>query len=311
MLFSLFYSRAWRYCTRRAVSCPRLSSAELSVTINTMNKSRQRSLIIGIGSVLGVLILVGAAFALSRSGNKGTQPTPAAMLPPEKVNTIPVEERPYAHITPSANGRNITLAVGAIKKAAAKGEYEIEYTYKNGIQGAFGKLDVAKLPAEYDVLLGSCSAGGKCSYDEEVTTGSIKLRFDTPEKYVLKNDWLYIDNTAKEDTWSSNDAKLVITGTGLPAVAYAVILQAPGWAGELPATPVSPIYAVGTSTAVRGNVTVGMRVPVGTDASTVDAYSWNGTSWTVVASTASVDDAQILEIAAKPLAEAYTLVPKQ
>lgn len=276
-----------------------------------MNTSRSRYLALAGGLLLVILVLAGVGMALSRGGRGSAEPTPAPTAPPEKVNTIPVDERPYALITPSSNGRNLTLLVDAIKKPAERGEYEIEYQSGNLLQGAFGRLDVEELPAEYDILLGSCSAGGKCTYHEDVTTGSIKLRFQDPEKYVLKNDWAFINNTAKETTWSSNDAKFVITGIGLATVPYAVILQAPGWSGELSATPVAPIYAVGTSGAVRGNVQVSLRVPVGTEATTVAVYAWDGKVWKELSATADAEDEHLLNVAAAPLYEAYTLVPQQ
>lgn len=231
-----------------------------------------------------VLLGGGLAFAmLNRQPQEVTEETKATPIP-ERYNLIEVSERPYVMITPSANGRNITLMVDALKFDAKKGEYEIEYQTGNLLQGAGGRVDVTDLPQELDILLGSCSAGGKCSYHEDVTGGTLKLRFEVDgERTALKNDWAFIENEAGEDSIASRDGKFGITAAGLETVDYAIVMQSPG----LPENPETPLlsdpYSVATATAVRGGGEVRIRMNEASETATI--LAWDGSTWTQLETT--------------------------
>ncbi|MCD8485099.1 hypothetical protein LRY65_03985 [Candidatus Woesebacteria bacterium] len=233
--------------------------------------------------ILGIILVVllgGGVFAATQFFGKPAEqaaaPTPTPV--PEKVNTIPITERPYAQMIPSANGRNLTLVIGELKKPAAEGEYELEYQSGTLLQGAFGRIDVEDLPgAELDILLGSCSAGGKCSYHEDVTGGSLLLRFEDPEKYVLKNEWAFIENEESETIFSSRDAKFVLEGDSLEDVGYAVILQTPGLPENVDQALLSDPYTVSLSESARGPFMVSIRMKEA--AADAQLLAWDGTEW--------------------------------
>ncbi len=256
-----------------------------------------------------LLLLGGGAFAAMRFMQAPAEETSTARPtpPPEQVNIIPVSERPYAQLIPSANGRNLTLVIGELKKLAAEGEYELEYQSGNLLQGAFGIVDVDQLPGkELDILLGSCSAGGKCSYHEDVTGGSLLLRFEDPEKYVLKNDWAFIENTDGASTFSSRDAEFVLTGDSLENVEYAVILQTPGLPEEVEADLLSEPYAVSLATSARGPFAVSIRM---TEASPdAEIWAWDGTAWEPLETTV---EEKMATAELETLADAYVVVRTQ
>src|SRR5690606_24763452 len=102
----------------------------------------------------------------------------------------------------------------------------------------------------------------KCSYHEEVSGGAIVLRFEDENdtEFALKNEWSYIENTDKEETFSSRDAKFTISGAGLARVTHATILVPPGYPENPEAAVLSLPYSVGTLQDVTGTVEVSIRL---------------------------------------------------
>lgn len=249
--------------------------------------------------------IIGTVVYLSQPVSSESDSAPTPTLPPEKVNIIPLEERPYAAITPSKNGLTITLTLGALKKDAKEGEYELDYQFGNNLQnGAFGIITVDELPgAEFDILLGSCSAGGKCSYDENVSGGSLLLRFEDPEKYVLKNEWAFIDNAKKESVFTSRDAKFGVEGAGLATVPFAVILQSPGLPENVTQSVLSDPYSVRLATVAKGPFTIRMRMKEAN--ASAQMLGWDGKSW--VELDTQVEE-KAVEAQSPTLYEAYVVV---
>ncbi len=229
--------------------------------------------------IVPLFLLLAFAITLTGCKKKGpAEPSPTPKIA-EKVNTIPVELRPYARIAPdpAKQGRGILLFLSELKKPAGKGEYEIEYQTNGLLQGAFGRFKLTAFPESHDILLGSCSAGGKCTYHENVTGGSLLLRFDQPEKYVLKNDWTFVENKAEGTAISSRDGKFSLDGAGLAKVAHFAILQTPG----LPKNPETKVlsggYSVGSIAPVAGKSTVTIRL--NEDATEANILGWDGKDW--------------------------------
>jgi hypothetical protein len=249
----------------------------------SQKRSTKLPLIIG-GVILALLVIGGLVWGLSPANNGAAGPTPVPTLPPEPVNVIPIEERAYGRIIPTADGRTLTVSLEKVNKEANEAEYEIEYQTGTVLQGAGGSLDPSDLPATEDVLLGSCSAGGKCSYHEGVTGGQLTLRFEDPNRYAVRGEWSFWNNaTGKETTISSRDGKLGITGTGLAKTKYGVVFQSPGYPDELPGRAVSQIYALGVSTAPTGSLKVSLRLTE--DAANAKLAVWDGTAWKSVTGT--------------------------
>ena len=101
----------------------------------------------------------------------------------ETVNTVPLEQRPYSVLSFSDSGRfpvgrELKLAISDSKNASSI-EYELEYQAGTLVQAGVGSINPKgeKLPLTRNILLGSCSAGGACSYSEDVKGGTLLLRF--------------------------------------------------------------------------------------------------------------------------------------
>lgn len=262
---------------------------------------KQKKLFIVAG--IALLILVGGGFGAYKLMKK---PAPAAPQIPQKkkitepVNVIPVAERPVLHIEPGTDGRRITIVADAVKKEATLMDYEIEYNTENLIQGGTGQLDVTKLPAKKEFLLGSCSAGGACTYHKDVTGGTLLARFQGPENYAVKTDWRFTDNKAKDKTFASKDAKFTITSDELKQVGYAVILNSPGFYKGLPGTLASDVYAVSVAGSPSKPLEVSVRAA---EEGSLKLYGWDGSSWKDLKGTA---EGKVVK-ATSPLMQVYAV----
>ncbi len=178
----------------------------------------------------------------------------------EPVNQIPVSERPYLTITPEADGHNVTLSVKSLKLPATEVEYELEYQAGSLLQGAFGQFSLDKLPTKERILLGSCSAGGACSYHEDVKGGSLLTRFTGSEdSYTLKSRWKYLINAQGETSFSSQDAKFQLESSALARQSYLIIFNTAGYPEGLESTPVAEIYSLTTASPLTGSGQLSIR----------------------------------------------------
>jgi hypothetical protein len=267
----------------------------------------QKQTMIIIAAILGILVVVGAGVGIysltkKQPADQTTDTTTKKKKKLENYNVIPVEERPYLTIRPSDGGRNIFLSVNEVKKTADSVEFELEYQAGELLQGAFGQLPLTTLPSQKDILLGSCSAGGKCTYHTDVQGGSIITRFAGANEYALKNDWRYIDNKTKDPTAASKDAKFQVESPELAKQKYLIVTNSPGYPGTLPGTPISDIYVLAAPAKITGQLTVTIR---GTeDASTAKLAVYDGTSWKTV--TGKAEEKSLSATA--DFADAYVLV---
>jgi hypothetical protein len=227
--------------------------------------------------VVGFLGVMGIKKIVSLFGGAGDKDS-AKNKVAEEVNVIPVAQRPYARIVPLADGHNVTLHVIALNKQAKTVEYELEYQSGSLLQGAFGLIELDKMPAQEQVLLGSCSAGGKCSYHEEVTGGKLLLRFEGDEKYVLRSDWRYVDNADKSTQVASKDSKFQLESDALKTQPYMVVYNSPGYPEGLKRNVVSDHYSLTTSSSLSGKGELTIRATQDlTDSAKIMGY--DGQKW--------------------------------
>jgi len=250
-------------------------------------------------SGLIILAVVGGGLVFFKKDKTPTEPTTTQKkklsLP---TNTIPVEERPYLAIKPLADGHNLEISAYTLPKAAKTMEYELEYQAGTLLQGAFGEVNLASLPTTNKILLGSCSAGGACTFHEDVKGGSLLTRYvDGQDPYALKSDWKYIDNKTKATAFDSKDAKFQIESKDLANQRYLVIFNTPGYPKDAPGTVVSEIYSFETSGQLTGKANLTIRA---TEEGALKIAAWNGSKWTTFDSkvdgkmvTATVDLAQL------------------
>lgn len=237
-----------------------------------------------------VLIIAGALTVLIAAGviiwsRTRTQPAP----PPqeeerqqnritEAVNVIPVSDSPYMLLLPRANGRYIDIVLQSIVLPADEMEYELEYQSGSLIQASFDNMTINQVPTQKEVFLGSCSAGGACTYHEDIKGGTLLMRFNGEEQYVLKSDWRYIDNADRENAIASRDAKFQLESDNLAANRYLIIFNSPGAPEGLEAELKSDIYAVASSSNLAGEGSLTIRAAEEGEALTI--YGYDGSEWT-------------------------------
>lgn len=240
---------------------------------------KQLPLIIG-GAVVALLAIGGGIFAFTQMKKPAVEQTQQANQKrkvSQPTNIIPVSDRPYVQIIPEADGRNLDLQVSTLPKAADSVEYELEYQAGTLLQGAFGLIELADLPASAQILLGSCSAGGACTYHTDVKGGSLVLKFEGAEEYALKQDWRYFDNWGNKETqFSSKDAKFQLESTDLAKQRYVVIYNSPGYPAGVTGTVVSEPYSLTGSSSLTGSAKVTMRA---NEEGNLSIIGYNGTSW--------------------------------
>lgn len=230
-----------------------------------------------IGVIL-VLLVAGGVFAFTQlrgdDGENQPQQTQKKRVA-EPTNVIPVDQRPYLSISP-VDARNLSLAVISIKKPAEAVEYELEYQAGTLLQGAFGELELGTLPASKSILLGSCSAGGACTYHEDVQGGSLLTRFSGPENYALKSDWRYFDNQAKDTAIGSKDAKFQLESTSLATHRYLIVFNNAGYPEGLEGAPISDPYSLSSSANLTGTGTLTIRA---NEEGGTKIMGWDGEEW--------------------------------
>jgi hypothetical protein len=244
--------------------------------------------------ILGLVVIGVIGGGVWWMKSKQTAAAPAQTEKKKKVtapiNVIPEGERPYIAIAPTADGHNIVITVEELKKSATETEFELEYQAGSLLQGAFGSLKLDKTPAETKILLGSCSAGGACTYHEDVQGGTLLTKFSGPEAYALKSEWKYIENKTKETALSSKDGKFQISGTELGKQKLLVIFNSPGFPGDPKATVVSEHYTLAGIAELKGKAKVSIRAK---EEGKLTIMGWNGQSWVSFPTTAAKDDAKM------------------
>ncbi|HEX9817690.1 MAG TPA: hypothetical protein VGA89_02250 [Patescibacteria group bacterium] len=228
--------------------------------------------------VLLVILIGGFLLVKARNDSSPSDETNQKRKLSLPTNTISVADRPYLAVRPQADGRNVELYLHDLKKSATTVEYELEYQAGTLLQGAFGSFEASNLPATEMILLGSCSAGGACTYHEDVKGGTLLTNYtggDNP--YALKSDWKYIDNTDRDTAHSSKDAKFQIDGKNLGQQRFIVIFNTPGYPEDLPGEAVSEIYSLETSGTLTGRAELTIRA---NEEGNLKIAAWDGSEWT-------------------------------
>jgi hypothetical protein len=308
-----------------------------------MKKTQQQKQLLIIGVIVGVVIVGVVIAVVVRQLGKGKQVEVAteetAPVKKKKVtaplNIIGLAERPVMKLEPFAkNGKNLRITVENLPKEATEGEYEIEYTIGSataktatgrdtkvpeneateGVQGFIGELEVSKLPAVTEKMLGSCSAGGACIYHAGVTEGKVTLRFAGPENYALQSWFTYFEKG--KETVATVDGAFAATAKELAKASDFLIVEEMGLPTGLPGAVVEMADQGGTAGAVKARAYgVYFSAPVTVSEATVTfkdvgeatgVASWDGKTWTLLEG-AKVAGGEVT-VSTKGLAEIYALV---
>ena len=198
----------------------------------------------------------------------------------EQINKLAIKDRPYVTLTPRPDGREVTLMIDNVTNAT-EAEYELEYTAGSMIQGVFGTIDFNEdePPVEKDLLFGSCSKG-KCRYDENVSGGSLTIRFDGgDEAYTLKSDFNLQQMADREGVFTSKDIKASLeVGSSLSSSAYVVVQNTMGLPAELEGEILAGPYAfiAATDPTLKG---AELTIKSKDDLTDAKLMFWSGKDW--------------------------------
>lgn len=228
------------------------------------------------GLILGTLLFAGCG----KTGQTTPPgPTPRVRKPDVNLNQEPLANRPFVTLTPRLDGHAITMKLLTLKKASTDLEYEIEYNSGALLQGAFGEvaLDPTKLPIIKEILLGSCSSGGKCTYNEDVSGGTLTLRFGNPD-FSLKNEWSLASVAKSNQVFTSRDGRFTFETSSSPLKSGDVLIfQSPGYPGNLDSPPLVGPYSVGLNSTYAGQPQVSVRVA--SDVTSATLMGYDGQKW--------------------------------
>lgn len=138
------------------------------------------------------------ALLLGGCGNKTASTTPTKANPAAiklLVNELPIAERPFTVLVPHLSGKIFSFYTQNANKATA-GALDLEYQSGDLLKGATTRLEAPIAnPYVKAVVLGSCSTGGKCTFDSELKSGTMKFKLNfagVEATHVLKGDFTFI-----------------------------------------------------------------------------------------------------------------------
>lgn len=237
--------------------------------------------------VLIVLVLLGLGlFALKRSKNPAVKPAVTTEEPELPVNTIPLEERPFITLSPDESGRNLIMSVSGAPTIGDL-EYELVYNAADKQEGVFGRLDLnlEKQPIKKTLLLGSKSGGGKVTYHEGVTGGSMTATYGSTK---LKEQWNFLHFDPSDPEVSSTDVRFGATlpKTALKKGQVVIVMKSFGLPGPVTNKVVAGPYALLTPTPLKGEVLVELKLPAG-EYNNPQILAFDGKSWLPLKTTVS------------------------
>lgn len=203
---------------------------------------------------------------------------PVEEIAAPKLEGVPIEttleERPYVTLTPRTDGHELTLEISRIKNAQTI-EYELVYFSAGLSRGVIGSIDLdGEAAVERKLLLGTCSRN-VCKYDEDITEGTLTLRFRAPDgvrKFIAD-----FNLQQGDETLTSIDGNFQLKGKFSPTTFY-LTMSTIGLPKEIEGQPANEIYGVftvGSKTIKSGvvNLTLNEENP------DVVLYSWDGKQW--------------------------------
>jgi hypothetical protein len=165
------------------------------------------------------------------------------------INALEKPKRPFVAIVPNSSAKFLTLYLDKVDSAVKSASLDIEYLSGTSLKG--GRVTPSfplKLPHAQAFLLGSCSTGGKCSFDKDLISGTIKTRLDfsNGQGHVLKSEYVFVNGAV-----STPDGRVNYTPKNLKTKDQ-ILVDTQGYPGEI---NVETIYnPIVISSAVSGKI---------------------------------------------------------
>ncbi len=136
-------------------------------------------------------LLLSGCGANKAADTKKSNPAGSKIL----INELPLKDKPFITLVPHSTNRLFTF-VGLNINNAAESSLDLEYQSGDLLKGVKANID-APIPQTFikAIILGSCSTGGKCSFDKDLKTGTTKLRLKFANQnviHLLKGDFTFI-----------------------------------------------------------------------------------------------------------------------
>lgn len=218
--------------------------------------------------LLGVGIIVLIVVFLVIKKNKT-----AAPVVEDTTITLPLNERPVASLTPSADGHWLNLSITKILSSAASMDYELLYQLPDGrTQGVPGTIKLTgQDKIERDLLMGSESSG-KFRYDLGVKEGTLTIRFRNDAGKLITKLSTKFALLSKTKELKSIDEKFSYKLVSINSKDFFVVMETFGVPKEVPAEVVSGPFGIFTSSKATVSGTVSLEGN--------NIYLYSGSSWT-------------------------------
>lgn len=141
--------------------------------------------------VLLFSVMLSACGAKKTTSNT-TQPASGTKL---VVNDLAVANMPFTVLVPHSSNQLFTfVAINADKAKSAS--LDLEYQSGDLLKGAMATLETPIAnPYVKAIILGSCSTGGKCSFDKDLKSGTMKFKLNFAGEsvtHVLKGGFVFV-----------------------------------------------------------------------------------------------------------------------
>lgn len=144
---------------------------------------------------IGLILITAVLF--SACGSKTKVKIPPQRQVRQLINALPVAKRPFLVVFPHSTGKLLTFYLDRVGDSYKQSTIDLEYLSGNSLKGGRTTIDLPKpMPYSQAFLLGSCSSGGKCSFDTDLISGNIKNKLDDGSETlnVLKSDFVFVNN---------------------------------------------------------------------------------------------------------------------
>lgn len=159
------------------------------------------------------------------------------------INELPLQDRPFITLVPHQTNKLFTF-VGMNIDKAKESSVDLEYQSGDLLKGVKANID-SPIPNPFvkGIILGSCSSGGKCSFDKDLKSGTTKLKLifaNQEATHLLKGDFTFLlgqknlpDGKVSFEpaTSSKKDNLILMNSFGLPkpytkeTVLYPIIIS--------------------------------------------------------------------------------------
>ena len=129
-----------------------------------------------------ILLLTGCGLTSAKNNKGTTSPTPIPPTPTPAETQLPEAERPVVTLTPDTKMQKVNVKITNLPKDVEEADMELVYFAGETERGQITTYYVKK--AKNEILLGTCSSG-TCSYDKDISNGSLTLTYTTKGKDVL------------------------------------------------------------------------------------------------------------------------------